>query len=52
MNFIPEWSILAAYSLGVIILTFTPGPDMTFFLGRTLAQGVRGGIAAMAGASA
>jgi threonine/homoserine/homoserine lactone efflux protein len=51
MNFIPEWSILAAYSLGVIILTFTPGPDMTFFLGRTLAQGVRGGLAAMAGAS-
>jgi threonine/homoserine/homoserine lactone efflux protein len=51
MDFIPEWPTLVAYSLGVIVLTFTPGPDMTFFLGRTLAQGVRGGIAAMAGAS-
>jgi threonine/homoserine/homoserine lactone efflux protein len=51
MDFIPEWPTLVAYSLGVIVLTFTPGPDMTFFLGRTLAQGISGGIAAMAGAS-
>ncbi len=52
MNFIPDSSVLLAYSIGVLVLTFTPGPDMTFFLGRTLAQGVSGGIAAMSGASA
>ncbi len=52
MNFIPELSVLLAYAVGVLVITFTPGPDMTFFLGRTLAQGVRGGMAAMAGASA
>jgi threonine/homoserine/homoserine lactone efflux protein len=51
MQFIPELPILLAYGVGVIILTFTPGPDMTFFLGRTLSQGVSGGFAAMAGAS-
>jgi threonine/homoserine/homoserine lactone efflux protein len=51
MQFIPDLPILLAYGVGVIILTFTPGPDMTFFLGRTLAQGVSGGFAAMAGAS-
>lgn len=51
MQFVPEWPVFLAYAVGVIILTFTPGPDMTFFLGRTLAQGVKGGFAAMAGAS-
>lgn len=51
MQFIPELPVLLAYSAGVVVLTFTPGPDMTFFLGRTLSQGISGGFAAMAGAS-
>jgi threonine/homoserine/homoserine lactone efflux protein len=51
MTFLPDLSILLAYSIGVLVITFTPGPDMTFFLGRTLSQGVSGGLAAMAGAT-
>lgn len=51
MNFIPETSILLAYLLGVIVITVTPGPDMTFFLGRTIAAGVPAGLAAMFGAT-
>ena len=50
MTFLPEFSALFAFTLAAIVLTITPGPDMTLFLGRTLAQGRRAGIAAMLGA--
>ncbi|KTQ85394.1 threonine transporter RhtB [Aureimonas ureilytica] len=50
MTFLPEFSALLAFTLAAIVLTVTPGPDMTLFLGRTLAQGRRAGIAAMLGA--
>lgn len=39
-----------AYSLGVIFLTLTPGPDMTFFISRAISQNVAAGLAAFAGA--
>ena len=52
MVFIPDLPILLAYAAGVLVITFTPGPDMTFFLGRTLSQGVPAGLTAMSGASA
>ena len=52
MDFIPDTPVLLAYVAGVIILTLTPGPDMTFFIGRAIAQNVRAGLAAFAGASA
>lgn len=32
-----------------LLLNLTPGPDMLYIAGRTLAQGLRGGIAAMQG---
>ncbi len=51
MSFIPELPVLLAYLAGVVVIAITPGPDMTFFLGRTLAQGVSGGLSAMIGAS-
>ena len=51
MTFLPEPSALLAFTLAAIVLTITPGPDMTLFLGRTLAQGRRAGMAAMLGAS-
>ncbi|MGI9400732.1 MAG: LysE family translocator [Rhizobiaceae bacterium] len=50
MNFIPELSVLVPYVLGVIVITITPGPDMTFFLARTISQGAAAGISAMSGA--
>jgi len=36
---LPEASVLLPFSLAVIVIALTPGPDMTFFLGRALAQG-------------
>ncbi|KAB0681225.1 LysE family translocator [Aureimonas leprariae] len=50
MDFIPAAGPLAAFTLAAIVLAITPGPDMTLFVGRTLAQGKRAGVAAFAGA--
>jgi threonine/homoserine/homoserine lactone efflux protein len=52
MSFVPDLHILAAYTLAAFVLIFTPGPDMTFFLGQTLAAGRARGFAAMLGVSA
>ncbi|MGH6922675.1 MAG: LysE family translocator [Propylenella sp.] len=50
MDFVPSLPVLAAYVVAVLVLTFTPGPDMTLFLGKALRQGRREGMAAMFGA--
>lgn len=52
MDFIPSLAILAAYAVAAVALTLTPGPDMTLFLGKTLAQSRAAGFSAYAGASA
>jgi threonine/homoserine/homoserine lactone efflux protein len=51
VEFIPSLATLAAFSLAAIALTLTPGPDMTLFLGQTVANGRRAGFMSMAGAS-
>ena len=51
MSFLPDLSTLIAFSLAAFVLTITPGPDMTLFLGRTLSEGRSAGIMAMLGAS-
>lgn len=51
MNFLPDLSSLLAFTLAAVVLTITPGPDMTLFLGRTLAQGRAAGVAALFGAA-
>ena len=51
MDFVPTLAVLAAYAAAVVALTFTPGPDMTLFLGKAVTQGRAAGIAAMLGAS-
>jgi threonine/homoserine/homoserine lactone efflux protein len=51
VEFIPSLATLAAFSLAAIALTLTPGPDMTLFLGQTVANGRRAGFASMFGAS-
>ncbi|TCD13879.1 LysE family translocator [Oricola cellulosilytica] len=48
--YIPDWPTLAAFTLASVILSLTPGPDMTLFLSRTLSQGRAAGFACMAGA--
>ena len=51
MPFLPDASVLFAYSLAAFVLFITPGPDMSLFLAKTVAGGRRAGIAAMTGAS-
>lgn len=50
MSFLPDASIMASYTIAVLILFITPGPDMSLFLSKTLSGGRWAGIAAMAGA--
>ncbi|KQT65786.1 MULTISPECIES: LysE family translocator [unclassified Aureimonas] len=51
MDFLPGAGPFLAFTLAGLVLTITPGPDMTLFLGRTLSSGRAAGIAAMLGAS-
>jgi threonine/homoserine/homoserine lactone efflux protein len=51
LDFIPQLPLLAGYIAGIFIIAITPGPDMTYFLGRTIAQGVPAGISAVLGAT-
>jgi threonine/homoserine/homoserine lactone efflux protein len=51
MTFLPDTSTLLAYSLACFVLFITPGPDMSFFLAKTMQGGRKAGIAAMSGAS-
>jgi threonine/homoserine/homoserine lactone efflux protein len=51
MDFIPSLPVLSAYVVAVLVITFTPGPDMTLFLGKALRQGRASGLAAMLGAT-
>jgi threonine/homoserine/homoserine lactone efflux protein len=50
MTFLPDASVLLAYTLACLVLFVTPGPDMSLFLAKTLSGGRRHGIAAMSGA--
>jgi threonine/homoserine/homoserine lactone efflux protein len=49
--FVPDPAVLAAFVVAAVILGITPGPDMTYFLSRTVAQSRAAGFAALAGAS-
>ena len=48
---LPDAAVLLPFAIAVVVIALTPGPDMTFFIGRALAQGRAAGFAAMAGAS-
>ena len=51
MDFVPTLPVFAAYVAAVLVITFTPGPDMTLFLGKAVRQGRAAGMAAMLGAA-
>lgn len=51
MTFIPEWPIIIQFAIATFILSITPGPDMTLFVGRALNEGKAAGFACMFGAS-
>jgi threonine/homoserine/homoserine lactone efflux protein len=50
MDFVPDSTVIIAYTLACVVLFITPGPDMSLFLSKTLSGGRRHGIAAMSGA--
>lgn len=50
-DFVPALPVLAAYFVASVILGLTPGPDMTLFLSKTIAQSRAAGVAALSGAS-
>ena len=50
MTFVPETSILVQFAIATFILSITPGPDMTLFVGRALSSGRAAGFACMFGA--
>lgn len=47
---LPDPAVLAAFVAAVAVIAVTPGPDMAFFLGRTIAEGRAAGMAALLGA--
>jgi len=51
MTFLPSLDVCLAFTAAGILLVLTPGPDMTLFLGHTLAGGRARGIVAMLGSS-
>lgn len=51
MDYLPTAPVLAAYIVACLALTVTPGPDMTLFLSKSIAQGPRAGLASFVGAS-
>jgi threonine/homoserine/homoserine lactone efflux protein len=51
-TFVPSPPVLAAFVAASVVLGITPGPDMTFYLSKTVAQSRPAGFAALAGAAA
>ncbi len=50
-TFVPDLPVLAAFMAASVVLSLTPGPDMTFSLSKTVTQSRRAGFAALAGVS-
>ncbi|MCO4317351.1 LysE family translocator [Phyllobacterium sp. 21LDTY02-6] len=50
MNFIPDWPIIMQFALATFVLSITPGPDMTLFVGRALSEGRAAGFSCLMGA--
>ncbi len=50
LEIVPSLPVLSAFVVASAILGLTPGPDMTLFLGKTVAQSRGAGLAAFAGA--
>ena len=50
MTIVPDPATLTAFTLACVVLVLTPGPDMTLFVSRALANGRTAGMASMLGA--
>lgn len=50
MTYLPDAATFIQFAIATFIIAITPGPDMTLFVGRALAEGRAAGFACMAGA--
>lgn len=50
MDFLPDTATLLQFAAATFVLSITPGPDMTLFVGRALSEGRAAGFACMFGA--
>ena len=51
MDFIPSLPVFLAFSLALLLLAITPGPDMTLWISRSLRDGRAVGLMTLAGTS-
>ncbi|MCL6707351.1 LysE family translocator [Pseudomonas sp. R2.Fl] len=51
MDFVPSLPTIAAFSLAILLLAITPGPDMTLWISRSLRDGRATGLMTLAGTS-
>lgn len=51
MDFLPSLPVFLAFSLAMLILAITPGPDMTLWISRSLRDGRTIGLMTLAGTS-
>ena len=51
MDFIPSLPVFLAFSLALLLLAITPGPDMTLWISRSLRDGRAIGLMTLAGTS-
>lgn len=49
MDFLPSLPTLAAFTLAILLLAITPGPDMTLWISRSLRDGRSTGMMTLAG---
>ena len=50
MSFLPDLSTFIQFAIATFVIAITPGPDMTLFVGRAVAEGRAAGFACMIGA--
>lgn len=50
LTYVPDWPTTLSFAVATMIIALTPGPDMTLFVGRSIAEGRAAGLACAAGA--
>ncbi|HCD84926.1 MAG TPA: LysE family translocator, partial [Agrobacterium sp.] len=49
MDFVPSLPTLAAFTIAILLLAVTPGPDMTLWISRSLREGRTAGFMTLLG---
>ena len=49
MDFIPSLPTLIAFTIAILVLAVTPGPDMTLWISRSLREGRKAGFMTLVG---